>query len=380
MTLRPSLAVLAATVAVAGFVVVAPGRAGAETQKVEFAQDGTFWRLQPRNPVVDVPCTLSPRVPECGQVAPTAGVVSSPNVTDGNMVVAHAGGLPGADKGDQFWIVSQPDVASLGAVESIDKLTLSFTKAADNRGDFGTPVIKACNIVTAFGVGEGTNPWDDRPQIDCSNAVVPKVSGAVYTFDVTQLANTWIGDAPQGYGIAIVPGLPGTNAVVNNLARLPEYQPFQITFVNANKADANRKPVPERATGQVSFTAADEFGDDTADEGGLALDDFSTDETGLGDVSTFDGGGTGDEFASGISDGTDVGPIDASPSAPLAAPRLARAAHRPGFAWALLLVLPLLALAIWGAGSALGPLGDPIAVRQGGVARLVALRRARRSI
>ena len=359
-----------------GSVLMLSSTAGADTEKIEFSQDGTFWRLQPRDPIVDVPCQ-APIPPErCGQVAPTAGVLSAPNVTDGNMVVGHAGGPPGADKGDQFWIVSEPDLASLGPIGSVENLTLVYTRAADARGDFGTPVIKACNIVVAFGVGEGTNPWDDKPAIDCGSAKVPRFEGTKVIFDVTDLAQTWIDG--KGYGIAIVPGLPGASAVVNDPARLAELAPFQLTLVNANKADANRVPVLERATGTIVFTPEeDSLGGD--EDGGLGddllIDDFGTDETGLGDVGAFDTGGE-DLAAGGLDDGGAV--ATGSDGQGNGTTRLV-AASRPGFAWILLLLLPLFALAIWGAGSALGPLGDPVPVRQGGVGRLVARRRAGRA-
>lgn len=376
MNRRSLLTVVLATFTVAASLLVAPKLASASVAaKLDFSQDGTFWRLQQRNPIVDVPCQPPIPADRCGQVAPTAGVVNAPNVLDGNMVVGFSGGQPGADKGDQFWIVSQPDLSSLGPIESVEKLILTYTVAPDARGDFGSPVIKGCNIVVPFGVGEGSNPWDDRPAIDCNSAKVPVIKGNIVTFDVTSMAKSWADGT--GFGLAIVPGLPGASAVVGDPARRAETFPFQISFINSNKADANRNPVPGRAKAEIEYTPAaeEDFGDGGGDDFGLAVDDFSTDETGLGDVDAFESSGSGDEFASGGLDDAPTSVKSAGTSRPGA--RLV-GSSRPGFSWGLLLLLPLLILAVWGAGSALGPLGDPVPVRQGGVGRLVARRRAAR--
>ena len=380
MTRRPLVALTAAVSAVVASVVFWSGPAAAETATVEFSQDGTFWRLQTRAPQVNIPCQAPIPADRCGLIAPTAGLVNPPNVVDGNIVVGHSGGPTGDDAGDQFWAVSQPDVASLGDVESIEKMTLTFTVAPDARGDFGPAVIKGCNIVVPFGVGEGANPWEDRPEIDCSAARVPVIVGTKVTFDVTDFANSWVDG--KGFGLAIVPGLASDNTVVNEEPnRRSELFPFQISLISATKIDANQKPFPGRATGVVQYTlAAEEFGGTVDDAGGaLGLDDFSMDETGLGDTGSFDTGAfdTGGELGGGGLDAA-AGPLSGGGDNAAGAGRLV-GSERPGFAWALLLVLPLLALALWGAGNALGPLGDPVPVRQGGVARLVARRQADRN-
>lgn len=380
MIRRSILLVSAAMSVVAASVVFSSGTAAAETEAVTFVQDGTFWRLQTRAPVVDIPCQAPIPADRCGQVAPTAGLVNAPNVLDGNMVVGKAAGPPGeGEEGtDQFWIVSQPDLASLGSVESIEKMTLTYTVAPDARGDFGAPVIKGCNIVVPFGASEGSNPWVDRPEIDCSSAKVPAIVGNKITFDVTEMAQGWVDG--KGFGLAIVPGLPGQNTVANDTSRRGEQFPFQISLINANKIDANRKPFPGRATGVVEYTLeADEFGSDTGDDVGevLGLDDFGTDETGLGDMSAFDNAGGDFTSDGGFDDVAAAPPLGDGGNVAAGTGRLV-GSDRPGFAWGLILVLPLLGLALWGAGSALGPLGDPVPVRQGGVARLVARRQAGR--
>lgn len=330
------------------------------TEPIPFAQEGTFWRSQPRSPIVDVPCQ-TPIPPErCGQIS--SGPITAPQMVDGNMIVG-SNGPAGADKSDTFWIATQPDVVGLGLVDSVEKLTVVFTKSPDQRGDFGTPVLKACNIVAAFGVSEGTNPWDDRPAIDCSSAKTPKVEGLTYTFDVTDFANTWLDN--QGFGMAIVPGLPGTSSVVNDVARTQaESQPFQITFMNSLKADAERKPLPGRATAVITYTAEEEFEEDFggADDlglGDLAVEDFGVDVGGLDDNADLNGGQA----------------LDDSPPSVGSTRRTLIAASRPGMYWGILLLVPLGLALSYILGSALGPLGDPLPLRQGGVARLFGHRR-----
>lgn len=382
MTRRALLLILAAVSVTLSVVVFHPGTAAADTEVLEFAQEGTFWRLQPRAPIVDIPCQAPIPADRCGQVAPTAGVINAPNVLDGNMVVGHAGGQTGDDKGDQFWIVTQPDVSGLGEGATVEKATITLTVAPDARGDFNVAVIKGCNVVVPFGVSEGSNPWDDRPAIDCSNALELKLEGNKLRIDVTDFAQTWVDG--KGYGLAIVPGLPGESAVVNDQSRRSELFPFQLSFINSTKADANRNPVPGRATGQIVFTPAEEdsddgdLGDDLGGDLGLG-DDFGT-EVGLGDAGEFDTTG-GDEFASGgLDDTASSFGADGGRPGNLGGAQLARTGGKnPGFSWALLFLLPIIAIAVWGAGSALGPLGDPVPVRQGGVGRLVARRQAGRT-
>lgn len=358
----------------------ATGPAQAAIVDVPFTQEGTFWRTQQRAPIADIPC--NPPVPQdrCGPASP--GPTQSPEVPEATVAVGHSGGTVAADGGDaygdQYWAVFEIDLLSAGDIENIDKLVLSLSRFGEARSDFGPANVMACNVVTPFGASEGTNPWADRPAIDCS-AAKPGVAdprGGPYTFDVTDFATTWV--AGTGYGVAIVPGVPGSSQVVNDPSRTNDIPPFHITFVGSEKRDASGKLMANRAKASLQFTPG--TGDDLLDGGGdLGFEDSGDLGFGVGgDVSDFDSGdlSSGDEFAATeLGDGTpttDAG-TDTVAGRPL---RTRPVASSPGFPWMALLLLPLGAVAFWGTGTALSEAGDPVLPREGGVSRILARRRA----
>ena len=373
---------LAGLVAAAGFAVTA-GPARAVVTEVGFSQEGTFWRQQQRAPIVDIPCQAPVPPDRCGPASP--GPTQSPQVTEGNVAVGHSGGQVAAEGGDaygdQYWAVFELDLLSIEDLDTVNKLELAVTRAPDGRNDYGTPVMMACNVVTPFGVSEGTNPWADRPSLDCSAAKSPvrtEVNSAhVYTFNITDYASTWV--AGTGYGVALVPGVPGSTQVVNDPSRTNDVAPFLVTFSASGKLDASGKPHSSRARAVADYQPGS--GDDELD---LDLGDESDLGFGLGgEVGEFDIGdelsASGDEFASDLGD-LGAGEADPGEAAENAAGgrvlRSRPAGTSGGFPWAVLLLLPLAAFAFWGTGTALGEAGDPTPPRQGGVSRILARRRA----
>lgn len=355
------------------------GPAQALTTTVGFSQEGTFWRLQQRTPIVDIPC--NPPIPQdrCGPASP--GPTQSPEVPEGTIAVGHGGGGVAGEGndpyGDQYWAVFEVDLLSVENLDSIDKLELTVSKSSDGRSDFGTPTVMACNIVTPFGVSEGTNPWADRPSVDCSAAKAPttgtKDGSFFLKFNVADFAATWV--AGTGYGVALVPGVPGSTQVVNDTTRVSDIAPFHITFVASGKLDANRNPHPGRARATLQYEEKQDsdFGFDDGDIGfglGGDIDDFA-----IGDDFSADGGDFAADFGAVDDGGGDAEVADGGTTTGRALPTR-QTSGEPGFPWAVLLLLPLVGIAFWGTGTALGEAGDPTLPRQGGVSRILARRRA----
>ena len=353
------MAVLALLAALAGvFVLPAPG-ADADVVAPGIAIEGWFARNRPNNPVVEIPCPPAPLPPPptgCGPVSP-APFPAPQSESTGAYVVSSAGGDSGRSdtSGDTGWAVFQWDLLSyIGA--SVNRFEVTFTQAPNNRGDAGTPVISACNIVVPFGAENGPNPWPGRPTIDCSSPVVPTVQADTkkYTFDLTEFAKTWVDGT--GFGVAIVPGAPGKTTGLS---------PFQLTFAGYFSTAPNAASVVPVAT--FDYTPA--------------FDDLGFTDGGFTDGG-FDIGGGG-EFAPDPSLDiipTDVGspPVTSPPTDgnQVALPRPRPASSNGKLPLAILLFLPLAAIAFWGTGTALGPAGDPVQPRKGGVSRMLEHRRA----
>jgi hypothetical protein len=361
--LLPALAVVAAT------VFIAPGPAQGEVVEPDYVTEAWFFRGKPRAPQAEIPDTP---VRPGGEVAPVNP--PAPQAPDGAFVVSSAGGSEGADQGDVGWAAFEWDV--LDALNgTADQFVVTFTQEPDNRGDFGTAKVQACNIAAAWAGNAGANPWPDRPFADCSQAVKPTVGkaggNATYTFDLTPLAQTWV--EGKGYGAAFVPGVPGGED--------QPLTPFQLTFAGYSSPSGSSvaPSVTFRFTpGEDPFAGGEDapslelssepsIGSD--DSGGLApagdLDLIPTDEGSEPDLTP---------APSETSGGGESGAGDQ-----VAAPRTQPVSRDTGFAMALLLLLPLAALAFWSTGTALGPAGEPAPVRQGGVSRVLAERRAARA-
>lgn len=331
--------------------------ASAETADPDMNIEGWYSRPKPRSPAVEVPGV--------GSVSPGPDVPPDPRGSDGNFVVASNGGPPGET--DTAWSAFQWDTfAALGG--TIDKFEVTFTQSPQARGDFGTgwtDLVKACNIVVAWGAAPTANPWQDRVTPDCSQAKAPTVEGSLFTWDFTAFAQSWLdGD---GFGVVIVPGSANDpNA---------EVIPFQLTLAGDSNTDPAARP---KVTFEFSAGSTDlggpitspgfDFDDNSSFGGGESLPAFEP--TPDLDVFPNDVGSTPDPVP------VDPGPAVSSPDVPqqTAAPQLAVSGDSSFPFLALLLTLLLGGIAFWGLGTALGPAGDPVPVREGGVSRLLSHR------
>lgn len=365
-----------------------PG-ADADTATPEPADEAWFARYRPENPVVDtcppVPVTAPQQspvtVPPCGPVQTPAPYASPQSKQTGHYVVSSAGGDTGdgAASGDTGWAAFSWDMSPYqGATVTKFIVTLSHANEREgrNQGDTwvaGQPIfLQACNIFEGWGGEPGANPWDARPKEE-SRCVAPTITGRKFTFDVTSFAQSWVEGA--GYGIVVRPGTPSTGSV----------QPFQITFAGTHDEFTRNTPptsIPQVVTFEYLPAVEEDFGD-----GDFGSIDGGGDEF-FEDITTTDGGvleaipdldviptDVGSEELG--SDATSVAEVVAGESdltAPSTSRRTRPISADTGFPWLVLLLLPLAALAFWGTGTALGPMGDPVPARAGGVTRVLAER------
>jgi len=370
MRIRSRLRRVAAGAALLTFALLSGSPAGGEQADPSISYEAWYFRAEPTPPIIGVPCTPGPT--PCGPVSP--GDVTAPNSSNGGYVVAFAGGQPGDDEGqgDTGWAAFQWDVFdAVGG--TVEEFVVTLTQSPSNGGDFNEPSpdddpppIQACNVVATWAGAPTSNPWSERPAVDCASAVLPTVEEQegrlTYTFDVTDFATTWI--EGTGHGLVIRPGAPDLQGVV---------EPFQVTLAG----EGFRGEGAELVTPKVTFR-------------------FS----GAADLGTDLGGDTGGGFAGGPIEeerfapqpeldvfpddaGSEVStPTTALPSDDLAAPppaqRAARTGGDSGFPLLAWLIVPLALLAFWATGMSLGPAGEPTLPRQGGVTRVLAARRATR--
>ena len=352
------------------------GPVHAETVDAASTIEAWFARSKPTPPQVEIPGQ--------GPVSP-GDAVPAPQAEPGNFAVSSGGGPPGEDQGDLAWAAFQWD--TLDAIGgTVEEFIVTFTQApSEPSRDFGDAAeqIRACNIVQPFGGAPEANPWDDRPEIDCNTAVAPEVdeeadAGATFTFDLTEMAATWVDGT--GYGVAIVPGQADDAEA--------ELTPFQVTFAGYGTPAENADEVRPK----VTFTYQPGAGGDLGAAPGGGFDDVGAGGDLGGDV------GGGSDFApdSGIDVfPDDVGSAPAEPPAaeapgdsgggevaapPNANPQTTPTSTTPGFPAAGWFLLPLAAVAFWMTGTALGPAGEPAAlVQERRVSKVLAERRAARA-
>ena len=347
--LRLVAALAALTIAVG---IAAPG-VRAESADPGIAIEGWYARTKPPSPQIPTPQ---------GPVSP--GQVPAPQAPDTGAYVVSGGAALGAEDDDTGWAVFQWDLLSyIGA--TVDRFEVTFTQAPDNRGDFGTPVVQACDVVEPFGAAPGANPWEAKPAVSCASSVAPTTGTDdagrdTYTFDVTDLAERWI--EVESYGLAIVPG---------SAEQASGYPPFQLTLAGYNSTAADAEAV--RPAVVFEFSAADDLGGGFGDGGGVAAPAPFEPTPDL-DVLP-------DDVGSAPLPAVDVPAEDAAGGGETAAPPARDVPTSPvgsstGFPWFALLLLPTGLLAYWALGTVLGPAGEPLPTREGGVRRLLAQRRA----
>jgi hypothetical protein len=407
-----------ATVLSGAFLFHSAG-AGADTATVDIDTEGWFDRFRDEdvqvNPNQPVPnttetttvCGVVGQVRGCGALSPGDNPEPRSKST-GAYVVASAGGDAGDRTdtgGDTAWAAFKWDMFSYEGA-SVDKFVASFTLAEDNsnrnQGDTYTgteslPPFQACNVLEDWGSETGPNPWFARP-IPSGDCVPPTnangtatTTGRTFRFDLTKFAQTWVEN--KGYGIVIRPGTPTTKT------NLPQ---FQITFSGYYDTAANSSgcsapaTVPPGTTTQCTTTSPTLPVVEFAFTPGIEEDLFGGGDFGGDDGSFFEEISTSP--AEGILEAVpdidvlpdDVGsePLpedvaaDAAASTELGGPTSnGQRGTRPisaetSFPWAVLLLLPMVAVAFWGTGTALGPIGDPVPARRGGVSRVLAQRQA----
>lgn len=371
----------------AGLLIVTSPTAGADTATPGYAYEGYFARNRPPAPQVDIPCTETNVRPQCGPASPATP--PTPQAPDtGAYVVSSAGGVTGDRSdasGDTAWAAFSWDVfGQLGATVEKFVVTLTQTPQTNDPGtsrrndtynhSLGTPPppIQACNIVVPWSAAPGANAWEDRPQSD-TNCVVPTVNADKFTFDLTSMAQSWV--EGTGFGILIMPGRPGNaGATTQTGADGDTVSPFQITFsgYETTITGALKEQVVPKVAFEFTPAPEDDLGGDLGGGGGGG--DF------FEEIIT-DGGGGGLEALPELDViPTDVGsaplPEAAPPAEESAAPttRTRPISRDAGFPWIALLLLPFIAMAFWSTGTALGPVGDPVPAREGGVTRVLAHR------
>lgn len=392
--------------ALAPSVVLLTGAAqvSAETASPDIQNESWFARFKPEDPQVEpppqacphtTPVTTAPStVPGCGPVSP-ADFPAPQSKSTGHYVVASRGGDIGDhDAGaDTAWAAFQWDLLEYEGATA-DKFVVTIFRGIDNggrnRGDTypnGELHIQACNILEAWSGEAGSNPWVTKPKASAECIVpTPSADQRSFTFDVTTFANSWL--EGKGFGFVIRPGTPTTKRV----------QPFQITFagyydpgsasdacaVTSSNPPCSTTPAAPKPIVTFQYTPPveeDLFADIDTGDGGEFFEDITTE----GDAGTFEAVPDLDVIPTDVGSDPDAGgtaeiSAGATGTSELAAPtsrrRTAPISAETGFPWILLLLLPIVAMAFWGTGTALGPVGDPVPARAGGVSRVLAERHA----
>ncbi len=376
--------IAAASVAAATFFMVATPAVDADTVTPDYTYEGWFARNRTPAPQVPIPC--EPPTPRgCGPTSVTQ--VPTPQAPDtGAYVVSSSGGDTGDQSdlsGDTGWAAFGWDI--FGQLDStVEKFVVTLTQTPrtndpntsrrnDTYNESGTPPpIQACNIVVQWSAQPGSNPWETRPQTD-SNCVTPTVDGAKFTFDVTTLAQTWV--EGTGFGFVIMPGRPGATGVTTTSGADDRVvQPVQITFsgYETTLPSPTREQVIPKVTFEFTPAPEDDLGGNLGGGGGGEF---------FEEVIT-DGGGGFEAVPSLDVIPTDVGsepmpetaPVESEEAAPSTDTATRPISREVGFPWIALLLLPLIAIAFWSTGTALGPVGDPVPAREGGVSRVLARR------
>lgn len=374
-----------ASLAPTGVLLVGTAGAQADTANPEIATESWFARFKPEDPQVDVPCipnTGTTTVPPqgCGPLSPGDSPAPQSKST-GHYVVSHRGGDVGDDDstGDTGWAAFQWDLSSqFGA--TADKFVVTLHLGMDNCDSTGTrclnwgdtyqgvsgqtpPPIQACNILEPWSGEPGSNPWGARPT-DSVSCVPGTANGREYTFDVSTFADSWLDGS--GHGMVLRPGTPTTRTT----------GPFQVTF--AGYYDTGPAPKPKVTFAYTPAVEDDFFNDDFEDFGGGGeefFEDITTDGGSFEAMPDLDIIPT--DVGSDLVEPTAEAEIsDEVTAAPLTRRRTAPISSKPGFPWMALLLLPLAAIAFWGTGTALGPIGDPVPARLGGVSRVLTERQA----
>jgi hypothetical protein len=252
-----------------GVAVAAPGLAGTKTAKPGVVQAAWYWQtaLRQADPPVD----------------PNEVPVTEPSgVPDGDFAVANTA----SDGSSSKLSVLAFDIGSLEPGTTVDEFTLTLTldgspDATSINTAAAAPV--ACLPTRAWPTGD-PGPMADAPAVNCTAKVAPKVDGSTYTFQLADLAQSWVDD--QNLGVAIVNDPANTTT------------PFQLVFTGVKTVKATIKFTPP-----VKTTPSDSTGGDTGTTGG-----------------TTGGSTTGGTTSGGVGGGTTTPPPPVTVDVPASGP------------------------------------------------------------
>jgi hypothetical protein len=192
--------------------VTAAQAAGTQTAKPGVLQSAWYWQsaAEQANP----------------PVAPPAAPPKEPSgVPKGDLGIAHTST---DDSSSKLAVVAfQVGALKTGATVDSFKLSLTLDSSGTNVGPSPAPIV-ACLPTRLWPAGEGGD-ISNAPPTDCSSQAKPKVSGSTYTFDISGIAQQWVGS--DNLGVALVNDPANTQA------------PFQAVFsIKSIKATMTYSP------------------------------------------------------------------------------------------------------------------------------------------
>jgi hypothetical protein len=121
--------------------------------------------------------------------------------------------------------------------------------------------------------------YTDEPAVDCSTKVKPKVNGSTFTFEISQLAQSWIDD--QNLGVALVNDPDNTST------------PFQVVFTGPKTVKATMSYTPGTATPPLTTPVTTTGGGTTSGLGSSMASSGSVPPAPVGNVPAVGGATTG---------------------------------------------------------------------------------------
>ena len=209
----PGLVLTAPGVAVAGQAVI-----GTQTAKPDVLQAAWYWQTA---------------LEQAGTpVAPPAPPPTEPSgVPEGDLAVANTS----KDGSSSKTTVLAFQLAAVPAGSTIDKFTVTLTldPAGTNLNAAAAPIL-ACLPTRLWPAVDGGS-YKDAPPVNCSDKAKVEIDGEAYTFDITDIAQSWLADSNLGV------------AFINDPANTST--PFQTVFRKAETVKASMTFTPPVKTG-----------------------------------------------------------------------------------------------------------------------------------
>jgi hypothetical protein len=184
-------------------------------------------------------------------VAPPAPPPTEPSgVPEGDLAVANTSDDGSSSKTS----VIAFQLASVPAGSTIDsfKITLTIDAAGTNLNESSAPVV-ACLPTRLWSAVEGGS-FKDAPPVNCADKSKAEIDGDTFTFDVTDIAQTWLADT--NLGVAFVNDPENTTT------------PFQTVFKGAKSVKASLSFTPPVQTGGNDGSSDDGDGGGGGTSGG----------------------------------------------------------------------------------------------------------------